>query len=127
MNIADILRKVADLADQQANPAIPDDQIVNPAELAEVPAGPYGDEVETPDNADLGAEDDVMVPPLQLKLELLKRAVNVNNIYDDQRADEVTSNDEDPLAAIKRNAGISSGGMTAVIHGIAGADEPLDD
>jgi hypothetical protein len=127
MNIADILRKVADLADQQANPARPDEQIVNPAELAEVPAGPYGDEVETPDNADLGAEDDVMVPPLQLKLELLKRAVNVNNIYDDQRADEVTSNDEDPLAAIKRNAGISSGGMTAVVHGIAGADEPLDD
>lgn len=127
MNIADILRKVADIADQQADPGRPDDKIVNPAELAEVPTGPYGDEVETPDNADLGAEDDVMVPPLQLKLELLKRAVNVNNIYDDQRADEVTSNEEDPLAAIRRNAGIDSGAMTAVIHGIAGEDEPLDD
>ena len=127
MNIADILRKVADLADQQANPAVPDDQIVNPAELAEVPAGPYGDEVETPDNADAGAEDDVMVPPLQLKLELLKRAVDVDNIYDDQRADEVHGNSEDPLAAIRRNAGIGASGMTAVIHGIAGADEPLDD
>jgi hypothetical protein len=127
MNIADILRKVADLADQQANPARPDEQIVNPAELQSVPAGPYGDEVETPNNKDLGAEDDVMVPPLQLKLELLKRAVDVDNIYDDQRADEVHSNSEDPLAAIRRNAGISSGGMTAVVHGIAGADEPLDD
>jgi hypothetical protein len=128
MNIADILRKVADLADQQANPARPDDQIVNPAELAEVPTGPYGDEVETPDNADAGAEDDLMVPPLQLKLELLKRAVDVDNIYDNQRADEVhDNNSEDPLAAIRRNAGISPGGMTAVIHGIAGADEPLDD
>lgn len=126
MNIADILRKVADIADQQANPAIPDEKIQNPATLAEVPAGPYGDEVETPDNEDLGAEDDLMVPPLQLKLELLKRAVDVDNIYDNQRADEVHDNSEDPLAAIRRNAGISPGGMTAVIHGIAGEDEPLD-
>jgi hypothetical protein len=127
MNIADILRKVADIADQQANPAIPDEQIVNPAELQAVPAGPYGDGVEPCNNADSGADDDLMVPPLQLKLELLKRAVDVDNIYDDQRADQVHSNNEDPLAAIRRNAGIDSGAMTAIIHGIAGADEPLDD
>ncbi|CAB4138093.1 hypothetical protein UFOVP328_286 [uncultured Caudovirales phage] len=128
MNIADILRKVADIADQQANPAMPDEGIQNPAELAEVPTGPYGDEVEACDNQDAGADDELMVPPLQLKLELLKRAVDVDNIYDDQRADEVHDNEqEDPLAAIKRNAGIDSGAMTAIIHGIAGADEPLDD
>lgn len=127
MNIADILRKIADIADQQANPAIPDERIQNPAELDEVPAGPYGDEVDAPENKDAGADDEVMVPPLQLKLELLKRAVDVDNIYDDQRADEVHNSQEDPLAAIKRNAGIDSGAMTAVIHGIAGEDEPLDD
>jgi tetrahydromethanopterin S-methyltransferase subunit F len=127
MNIADILRKVADIADQQADPGRPDDKIVNPAELSEVPTGPYGDGVEAPVNTDAGVDDEVMVPPLQLKLELLKRAVDVDNIYDNQRADEVHDNSEDPLAAIRRNAGIDSGAMTAIIHGIAGADEPLDD
>jgi hypothetical protein len=127
MNIADILRKVADIVDQRADPGRPDDQIQNPAELAEIPAGPYGDGVEPCDNQDAGADDEVMVPPLQLKLELLKRAVDVDNIYDDQRADEVHNMQEDPLSAIKRNAGIDSGAMTAIIHGIAGEDEPLDD
>lgn len=127
MKVADVLRKLADIVDQQDNPARPDDAIQNPAELAEVPAGPYGDGVEPCDNKDAGADDDVMVPPLQLKLELLKRAVDVDNIYDDQRADQVHDNSEDPLATIRRNAGIKSGPMTAIIHGIAGADEPLDD
>lgn len=128
MKVADVLRKLADIVDQQDNPARPDDKVQNPAELAEVPAGPYGDEVDAPENQDSGADDDLMVPPLQLKLELLKRAVDVDNIYDDQRADEVHNDtQEDPLAAIKRNAGIDSGAMTAIIHGIAGEDEPLDD
>ena len=128
MNIADILRKIADIAEKQSDPGRPDDKIQNPAELKELPTAPYGgNEVEAPDNADAGADDEVMVPPLQLKIELLKRAVDVDNIYDDQRADQVHSNQEDPLAAIKRNAGIDSGDMTAIIHGIAGEDEPLDD
>jgi tetrahydromethanopterin S-methyltransferase subunit F len=126
MKVADVLRKLADIVDQQDNPARPDEAIQNPAELAEVPAGPYGDQVEAPRNQDCGADDEIMVPPLQLKLELLKRAVDVDNIYDDQRADEVHDNSEDPLAVIKRNAGIDSGAMTAIIHGIAGEDEPLD-
>jgi hypothetical protein len=127
MNIADILRKIADIADKQADPGRPDDKIQNPAELNSVPTGPYGSGVDTPANQDAGADDEVMVPPLQLKIELLKRAVGVDNVYDDQRADEVTDGGSDELAAIRRNAGISPGGMTAVIHGIAGADEPLDD
>jgi hypothetical protein len=126
MKVADVLRKLADIVDQQDNPARPDEQIQNPAELEQVPAGPYGAEIDAPDNQDCGADDEVMVPPLQLKLELLKRAVDVDNIYDDQRADEVHDNEEDPLAAIRRNAGIDSGAMTAIIHGIAGDDEPLD-
>jgi hypothetical protein len=121
MNIAEILRKLADIADQQDNPGRPDPQIQNPAQMSQASAGVP---VDNPDNADAGEDDEVMVPPLQLKLELLKRAVGVDNVYDDQRADEVTG--EDPLAAIKRNAGIDSGGMTAVIHGVAGEDEPLD-
>lgn len=125
MKMSDILRKLADIADRDADPGRPDDRIQNPAELGPVPGGMH---VDTPDNADAGADDEVMVPPLQLKLELLKRAVGVDNIYDDERADEVHDPEEpDPLAQIKRNAGIDPGGITAVIHGIAGEDEPLDE
>jgi hypothetical protein len=124
MKMSEILRKLADIADRQEDPGRPDDRIQNAAELGAVPGGMH---VDSPHNADAGADDEVMVPPLQLKLELLKRAVGVDNIYDDERADEVHDVDEpDPLAAIRRNAGIDSGGITAVIHGIAGEDEPLD-
>ena len=79
MKMSDILRKLADIADRDADPGRPDDRIQNPAELGPVPGGMH---VDTPDNADAGADDEVMVPPLQLKLELLKRAVGVDNIYD---------------------------------------------
>jgi hypothetical protein len=81
---------VADAIDQADSPGRPDPQLQNPAELSAV-AGPYGDEVDAPQNPDAGADDEVYVPPLQLKLELLKRAVGVDNIYDagEARADDV--------------------------------------
>lgn len=125
MNIAELLRKLADIVDANQNPAVPDDGIENPAELQTVDTGVA---VDAPDNQDAGAEDDVMIPPLQLKMELLKKAVGVDSVYDQggAREDEVCSSEEDPLAAIRRNAGIESGPMAAIIHGIAGEDEPLD-
>jgi hypothetical protein len=106
MKISDIFRQVADAIDQADSPGRPDPQLQNPAELSAV-AGPYGDEVAAPDNQDAGAEDDVMVPPLQLKMELLKRAVGVDNIYDEgePRADEADNGDID-LARMKQMAGI---------------------
>ena len=90
MKISDIFRQVANAIDQAEDPGTPDPQLQNPAELLAV-AGPYGDTVDAPDNQDAGADDEVYVPPLQLKLELLKRAVGVDNIYDEgeSRADEV--------------------------------------
>ena len=123
MKISDILRQVADAMDVQMSAARPDERLQNPAALGAVDTGLAVDNV---DNQDHAADDEVMVPPLQLKLELLKRAVGVDNVYDDQRADQVTSNSDSDLAAIRRNAGIGSGAMTAVVHGIAGEDEPLD-
>lgn len=106
MKISDIFRKLADVIDAESDPGRPDPQLQNPAELSAV-AGPYGDEVDTPDNQDLGADDEVMIPPLQLKMELLKRAVGVDNVYDDVRADEVEGSDGDSdLARMKHMAGI---------------------
>lgn len=111
MKISDIFRQLADAIDQAENPGTPDPQLQNPAELSVV-AGPYGDEVDAPANQDAGADDDVMIPPLQLKMELLKRAVGVDNVYDDQRADEVDGEDcgcsdsNDDIMRMKQMAGI---------------------
>lgn len=57
------------------------------------------------------AVDNKFIPPLQQKLELLKKGVGVESEYDD--------NEE--LNTIKKNAGISP----AVIH-LASDDEPLE-
>jgi hypothetical protein len=48
-------------------------------------------------------DDPVMVPPLQAKLEILKKSEGMPNVYDDEGNDEV--------AVIKKNAG-----LTAIQH-----------
>ena len=58
------------------------------------------------------------IPPLQQKIELLKKGVGVESEFDGETAD---SADNTELDAIKRNAGISP----AVIH-VASDDEPLE-
>lgn len=105
MNIAEILRKMADIADQAQDPGQPDDQIQNPARLSAASAGVP---VDNPDNSDAGEGDPVMVPPLQLKTELLKRAVGVDNIYDpgEPRADQAHDNASDEIRTLQKNAGI---------------------
>lgn len=119
MKISDIFRQVADAIDQQETPGGADERLQNRAEMSAASAGLA---VDNPENSDAGEEDEVMVPPLQLKLELLKRAVGVDNVYDDQRADEVTGNVGDPLDALRKNAGIQA----AVTNEMAD-DDILDD
>jgi hypothetical protein len=65
--------------------------------------------------------DDIFVPPLQLKLELLKKATDVENIYSDEEEEQQAANSYDELAMIKRNAGINP----VVLDALAD-DEPLD-
>jgi hypothetical protein len=64
MKIADLLRHLADVVDHGSNAEGDDYQ--QPVEMGH-------------DIGELAPQR--MVPPLQLKLELLKRAVDVNNIY----------------------------------------------
>jgi hypothetical protein len=64
--------------------------------------------------------DDLFVPPLQLKLELLKKATDVENIYADDE-EEADTNSYDELAIIKKNAGINP-----VVLDALGDDEPID-
>jgi hypothetical protein len=71
-----------------------------------------------------------MIPPLQLKIELLKRAVDVDNVYDhtaELDAYDVAQENPDPIqedeiVALRRAAGLNP----AVIQELAN-DEPLDD
>lgn len=66
--------------------------------------------------------DDLFVPPLQLKMELLKKAVGVDNIYDDGENEEETQHSYGELEAIKRNAGL----IDPVVMSELGDDEPLE-
>lgn len=120
MNIAEILRKLADIADQADNPAVPDEKIQNPAQLSPTSVGTP---VPAPDNEDAGADDDVMIPPLQLKTELLKKAVGVDSVFDpgEPRADEAHDNQPDELDRLKRHAGVP---VVAIAE--LGDDEPLE-
>jgi hypothetical protein len=121
MNIAEILRKVADMVDQAQDPGRPDDQIQNPAELSAVSVG---EPVDAPCNQDAGADDAVMIPPLQLKTELLKKAVGVDSVFDpgEPRADQAHDNQPDELDIIRRHAGVP----VAAIQELSN-DELLDD
>jgi len=121
MKIADILRQVADAIEQEQDPGRPDDAIQNPAELSPASAGVP---VENPDNEDAGADDEVMIPPLQLKMELLKRAVGVDNVYDpgEPREDQTHGNADDEIQHIRRMAGVPVAAVMELSN-----DELLDD
>lgn len=102
MKISDVLRKLADKIDAQDS-------------ISDEPGNTTTD-------------DSVYLPPLQQKQELLKRAVEVDNIYDDKLSDQTHPDSdfnidniskEDELNTIKRNAGIAG------IMGLSD-DEPLD-
>ena len=97
MKIADVLRKLADKLDSQDS--IPD----------------------APGNTE--TDDSVYLPPLQQKQELLKRAVEVDNVYGDQLSDQThgdsalnVDNDNNEIDNLKRNAGIL----------VMSDDDPLD-
>ncbi len=120
MKIADILRQLADAIDQQ-DPGQPDARLQNPAVLQPINAGAP---VEIPANEDQ-SEDELMVPPLQLKTELLKKAVGVDNIYDpgEARADQAHDNQQkDMIIVLKKNAGVPTAAVMELSN-----DEIFDD
>lgn len=127
MKIADILRMAANALDN-ANPgSVADPRLQNQGELETVVI-PGQEPVETVHNVDYAKPapagrtpagndkepEDLFIPPLQQKQELLKKAVGVENIYDDGRpgeegdanADAPTPDEEDVLEKIKRMAGV---------------------
>lgn len=84
MKASEILRGLADLIDKASGSST--DQTASEFTPIQQPRG----DGETP----------VMVPPLQTKIELLKKAVDVDSVYDN-------CDDGDELTQIKRHAGIN--------------------
>ena len=133
MKIADILRVLANNLDHPEGGS-PDPRIQNPAGLinAEIQVAVSDD-----DSADITASgnekspDDLFLPPLQQKQELLKKAVGVENVYDDGTPEEAEQDQEsqgdltqnpDIIDRIKQLSGIP----VAAIQELSN-DEPLDD
>ena len=108
MKISDLIGDIVDIFGQTKQP---DEPIIGGIDV-EIQNRPDVHEVE-PDTEDR-TDKDTMVGPLQQKLELLKRAVGVENMYD-------AVDQEDELDQILKIAGVP----TASVFD-AGDDEPLD-
>ena len=137
MKIADILHKLADLTAsiEGDDPGRPDPAIQNPAELTVVATGSEltdgGAQKPSPNGVTASGNDrepeDVFLPPLQQKQELLKKAVGVDNIYDDGLPTEQQESQDDQASAdivdrIKKLSGIP----TAAVQELSN-DDVLDD
>ena len=142
MKIGEILRKIADAidADEGITTQRADPHLQNPAELVAIAQEPvavvantdYANPApagKTPAGNDKEPEE-LFLPPLQQKQELLKKAVGVENIYDDGRpgeegdanADAPTPEEEDVLEKIKRMAGVPVAAVQELSN-----DEVFDD
>jgi hypothetical protein len=142
MKIGEILRKIADAVDAEdgITTQAADPRLQNQAELiaiaqepvevvANVEAGKPSPNGRTASGNDKEPEE-LFLPPLQQKQELLKKAVGVENIYDDGRpgeegdanADAPTPEEEDVLEKIKRMAGVPVAAVQELSN-----DEVFDD
>lgn len=119
MNIAEILRGLADKVEQINSSESP--QSVGLSQVA----------TDNDENSDVNTQP--MVGPLQQKLELLKKAAGVDSAYDDgQVLDNVEACDdcgadpcecdgeEDPLSAMKKMAGLP------VVVQLSGEDNDIE-
>jgi len=137
MKIADILRTLANNL-EHAQGGAPDPRIQNPAELLDVtvvqgPADAEGTPGGTTPSGNEKPPENTFLPPLQQKQELLKKAVGVENVYDDGTAteqyeeekaeeDDMMPEREDIVDRIKKLSGVP----VAAIQELSN-DEVFDD
>jgi len=122
MKPSEILRSLADMIDaKQASRTTLSQPGALASKIQPVP-NKIAPELGDGDGSGLAQQpDDLFIPPLQLKLELLKKATGVENVYDEPDEEDEEAHSYNELAAIKRNAGIS---VTAISE--LGDDEPLE-
>ena len=116
-SLSQLFRQLADMID--AKQQAPEPELDSQDYLSE-PDSTGGEDCGCSDQAE--QPDDLFVPPLQLKMELLKKAVGVENIYDDGEEEDCESHSYGELEAIKRNAGL----IDPVVMSELGDDEPLE-
>jgi hypothetical protein len=121
MKPSEILRSLADMIDarQQATDPMSEPGALSPRIQPAIEVEP-----EHEDNGLAHQPDDIFVPPLQLKIELLKRATGVDNIYSDEEEEQSQANSYDELNMIRKNAGLEL--LHPVVLDALGDDEPLD-
>jgi hypothetical protein len=107
MKMADILRSVADLLDQEG-----DEQSQGPENMEKSADDFQHDVTDGAESGDQEVELGAMMPPLQQKLEILKKSAGMDNAFDGQGADE--------LDDIKKLTGIK-----AVVQHIGGEDNDV--
>jgi hypothetical protein len=120
MKAAEILRKLADIVDgQESNQA--STEITNRPDQSDVKVGQPTDTSSIEQQAQVNVA--TMVPPLQQKLDLMKKMAGEEGACDECGCDPCECNDgaEDEMAIMRRNAGIAP-----VVVAIADEDEPLD-
>ena len=128
MVASEIIGALRDLVDkiskeQESTPAVN----VYPAEKrfvsVEVPHTP--EDLENKEKAEQEPPLDTMVPPLQQKIELLKRAVDIDNVFDGTSVDKQAGSQNDyksEIQTIVKNAGVPTAAIMALSD-----DEPLDE
>lgn len=129
LNEVDLMRKLADLINSQHSGA----ELGDKPQGAESGSNDSGAVMRDETGKELVKQPDTkQVPPLQLKLELLKRAVGVENIYSEDNVEEdpeasnykttpMSEEETDALESMKRAAGVN-----ALIRNEMSDDEPLD-
>jgi len=135
MKIADILRTLAANL-EHAQGGTPDPRIQNPAQMIDVVAVADTDQP-SPNGVTASGNDkapeNTFLPPLQQKQELLKKAVGVENVYDDggpehQHAEETAEQDDmaaerdDIVDRIKQLSGVPRAAIQELSN-----DEVFDD
>lgn len=136
MKISDILRVIANNLDHPEGGA-PDPRIQNPAGLIDVTVQTNDEIFNDRDDKTASGNDknpeDLFLPPLQQKQELLKKAVGVENVYDDgtpaekyedEKAEEgqIEDEKENILARIKQLGGVPTAAVMELSN-----DEIFDD
>jgi hypothetical protein len=135
MKIADILRTLAANL-EHAQGGAPDPRIQNPGQLIDVAVVADTDEPSPNGTTASGndkAPENTFLPPLQQKQELLKKAVGVENVYDDggpehQHAEETADEDDmtqerdDIVDRIKKLSGVPRAAMQELSN-----DDVFDD
>lgn len=124
MMASEILGSLRDLVDKISQDQEVTATNVYPAEKRFVPVTVNNQGTPDTDKSDQEPPLDTMVPPLQQKMELLKRAVDIDNVFDGTSVDKTTNGQDykSEIASIQKNAGVPTAAIMALTD-----EEPLDD